>query len=154
MQVNVFAHPSRDLTEVDLAWLEATTRIRLPREVREHYLCFNGGEPENPLYVAGDQTFVVQEFFPIRHGPRGTNLEDHHRSLVEQDGIIPAGMIPFARDPAGDFFCFDSATGAVSLFRAEHLPDRQRCITRLAPSFAEFVAGLARDDADALSGRR
>lgn len=145
MHVNVFERPSRDLAEEDLEWLQATTRIRLPREVSEHYLCFNGGEPENHLYVAGDRRFVVQEFFPIRYGRRGSNLEDHHRGLVEQERIIPAGMIPFARDPAGDFYCFDAATGAVSIFRAEHLPDVERCITRLAPSFAEFVSGLVGD---------
>ena len=140
-----FDNARRELSDSDFAWLEAQIGTALPKAVRAHYSVFNGGEPENYIYVLDENRYVIQEFFSIRYGKPGHNIEDNYRELVQKERIIPKGMVPFAIDPAGDFYCFDSADGRISIFRSEHLPDIEKCITFLANSISDFVDGLVED---------
>jgi len=141
-----FEKSGRQLSDMDFTWLEAQIGLALPPDVRAHYSTFNGGEPENYLYVTGKDRYVVQEFFSIRYGKPGHNIEDNYRELARNEKIIPNRLVPFAIDPAGDFYCFDSVTGHISIFRSENLPDLQKCITFLANSMSDFVEGLVEDD--------
>lgn len=143
--MNEFTNFQRGLSETDFAWFKNETGLTLPPDVRAHYAQYNGGEPRDYLYVSDGTKYVVQEFFPIRYGKPGETVEDNYRELVRKDKLIPKGMMPFAIDPAGDFYCVDIPTGQVSIFRAEFLPNLMKCITPLAPSMSTFVAGLVED---------
>jgi hypothetical protein len=145
MEYNDFVNSQHQLSETDFDWLYTETGIVLPSEVRAHYLVFNGGEPEQYIYIKDGNKYVVQEFFSIRYGEAECTIENNYRELVMNEKTIPANMVPFGRDPAGDFYCFDVATGQISIFRSEHLPDLNKCITALARSMTEFVDGLVED---------
>ncbi|PUB83003.1 MAG: hypothetical protein DBP02_13275 [gamma proteobacterium symbiont of Ctena orbiculata] len=145
MEYNDFVNSQHQLSETDFDWLYKETDIVLPSEVRSHYLLFNGGEPEQYIYIKDGDKYVVQEFFSIRYGEAGRTIENNYRDLVLNEKVIPSNMVPFGRDPAGDFYCFDVATGSISIFRSESLPDLNNCITMLASSMTEFVYGLVED---------
>ncbi len=141
-----FVNAKHKLSDADFAWLEREIGAALPPAVRAHYSLFNGGEPEKYIFAANDSKYVVQEFFSIKYGKPGHNIEDNYQELVKGERLIPKELVPFASDPAGDFYCFHVATGQIVLFRSEHLPDMEKCITILAGSMTEFVDGLVADN--------
>lgn len=146
MEFTNFVDSKHQLSDADFDWLEGEIGIRLPQDVRLQYLMFNGGEPEDCIYIHNGYKYVVQEFFSIKYGKTGHTIEDNYRELACNEKVIPKDIVPFASDPAGDFYCIDMATGNVVIFRSEHLPNLNNCITVLAKSMTEFVNGLVEDD--------
>jgi len=143
---NEFINTQKSITDYHLNELESLTGYKLPSDFREHYLIFNGGEPELCLYMYEGSPLVVQEFFPIAFGDERNTVEGNYRELVLEDKIIPRNLLPFGRDPGGDFYCLDMESGRITIFRAEYLPDLNECITEIAVSLAEFLDGLTEED--------
>lgn len=145
MDFNDFVNAMQKLEPSDFLSIEHEVGASLPVEVKAHYSAFNGGEPEKYIFVHDGINYVVQEFFPIKYGAAGRTMEDNYRDLNRTRKIIPQSFIPFALDPAGDYYCFDVVTGEIFLFRGEHLPNIDGCIKTLAKSMTEFVDGLTQD---------
>lgn len=143
---NEFTNAQSGISESELKDLESLTGHQLPLDFKEHYLIFNGGEPERCLYVFEGVPIVVQEFFPIAYGDQGNTIESHFRELVLEEKLIPGSLLPFGRDPSGDFYCLDMDSGKVTVFRAEYLPNLSNCITEVAKSMSEFLNGLVDDE--------
>jgi hypothetical protein len=143
---NEFMNPQRGISESELSELENLTGYQLPLDFKEHYLLFNGGEPEHCLYMLDGDPLVIQEFFPIGYGAVGSTVDAHFRELVLEDKIIPSNLLPFARDPSGDFYCLDMESGKVIIFRAEYLPELSECMAEVAGSMTEFLNGLVEDE--------
>lgn len=142
---NLFENSKQSIKDSDLDRLEELVGHKLPSEFRSHYLVFNGGEPEKSFYLVDGSPLVVQEFFSITHGESAQTVEDNYRDLVEVDKIIPNHLLPFGRDPGGDFYCLNMRDGSVSVFRAEYLPKVDDCVTEIADSFGAFLEGLVED---------
>lgn len=142
---NEFINAQHGIGESELKALEDLTGYQLPLDFKEHYLIFNGGEPERCLYMLQGDPVVIQEFFPIAYGGDGSTVESHYRELVIGDKIIPGNLLPFGRDPGGDFYCLDMESGKITIFRAEYLPDLSECITEVACSMTEFLDGLVEE---------
>lgn len=135
-----------------------------PDDYRRFRLTHNGGEPERPVSaLPPGGTDLAQYLLGLHDGPYGRSLERVCRTLL---GRMPAGVIPVAGDPFGDFVCLGAGG-----------PDRGRVLVRghesdgheegdeidgegdggppvrgglrvLAGSFAELLAGLREDEPD------
>lgn len=137
-----FINTKNDIDNSHLDRLESLTGYKLPADFRQHYLLFNGGEPEYYLFLYQGDPLVVQEFFPVMFGEARSTVEGHYKTLVLDDGVIPNYLLPFGRDPGGDFYCLDMENGRIVVFRAEYLPNMKECITCVAGSMSEFLNGL------------
>jgi SMI1/KNR4 family protein SUKH-1 len=141
---NEFINQQRSISESELSELERLTGYQLPLDFKEHYLLFNGGEPEHCLYMLNGDPIVIQEFLPIAYGLVGSTVDAHFRELALEDKIIPPNLLPFARDPGGDFYCLEMQSGRVIVFRAEYFPELSECTVEIAGSMTEFLNGLGK----------
>lgn len=88
----------------DLDRIEQKFHVKIPAEVREHCLAYNGGYPEKPVFTDknGDE-YSVDLFIPVRDG-RKRPMEETLRLLRADDGVIPDWLIPFAEEDGGNLF--------------------------------------------------
>ena len=148
---NIFDDVQRQIDESILVEIQQELGITFPPEIKKHYLTYNGGCPKRYVLRRDANTYVVQEFLPIKYGrDEQLLLEDAYRDLVRDRHVIPQYLIPFAIDPGGDFFCFSTRhedLGAIFFFQGEYALDKpERSVDYLASSFADFVEHLEPDD--------
>lgn len=157
--MNVFEGCEKSLRSSDIAEAEQEIGRELPNAFRRHYLQYNGGTP-SLSYVPGDSAWEPVEiatFFPIKFNEVEGNLkrtlvEGKYRYMVEK-GVVPNGLLPFAGDHGGNFFCLELSTGAVYFFATDSFdPDstssenQKRAMRLLAHSFDEFLKMLTDED--------
>lgn len=146
MESNRFSHTQQPVDNTDLDAVERRFAFSFPREVREHYLQYNGGSPEKCLF---QNDYVVHEFLPVKHGEHGT-LEDSIQHLKVEAPILPDYLVPFAIDPGGDYYCFSIRPqdhGAIYFFAGEFYEDTpERAVKYLARSLPEFLGSLTEDE--------
>lgn len=70
---------------------------------KKHYLEYNGGKSLKS-YFKGDEgaIYVIQNFLSITKG--NDTIEETYKDLKD---YLPSGLVPFARDPGGNYFCID-----------------------------------------------
>lgn len=78
-------HCAPALTAADLDAVEDSLGLTLPRDVREHYLRWNGGTPRATCWVVDDE--VVVDVAAVRYG-------DGTRYGVNGFGNFVAGLVP------------------------------------------------------------
>ncbi|WP_161556557.1 SMI1/KNR4 family protein [Burkholderia pyrrocinia] len=126
MTENLFFDCEKEIDPYDLETVELKIGARLPEELKRHYLKFNGGHPKRRYWNDPQMKFDALEvagFRPIRYckadhdNPRSL-LDGGYLSLLER-AVIPRGLLPFARDIAGNFFCVDLAENDVWHFAAD-----------------------------------
>src|SRR5215813_582411 len=96
----VFERTASALSEVDIKRVERRLGIRLPQDLREHYLLHNGGRPRPRFFVKDGEAYDVDEFFPMNTGEKELSFEKIYVMLVDQTPEFPRGYIPFADDSA------------------------------------------------------
>ena len=82
---NEFVNSQSSISGSNLDELESMLGYKLPDDFKEHYLLFNGGEPENCLYFFNDEPLVIQEFFSIYNGENGKTIEGNYKELVDEE---------------------------------------------------------------------
>ena len=107
----------------DLDRIEQKFHVKIPGEMREHYLAYNGGRPERTVFTDknGDEYFV--------------------------------DLIPFAEEGGGNLFCFsvrESDPGAIYYYNHEfeYGEDPEEHITWLAESLTAFLNALTENEED------
>lgn len=150
-----FEDSEQRLTEEEFRQAEAEIGHQLPDSFREHYLEYNGGTPI-PAVFPGDgdwEEIEIATFFPIKYNSsendlKRTLLEGKYHFMVER-GVIPKGLLPFANDHGGNFFCLDLGTGevcfyATDAFDSDLTPEENHKKARrtLSPSFEAFLASI------------
>ena len=137
-----FTRTGSPLAPADLDEIEQRFGFKFPHVFREHYLSYNGGNPDKNRFVGENGRYIVHDFLPIKGSPLGTldTLETTIQCLKIDRQLIPTQLVPFAVDPGGDYYCFSlrpDEVGAIYLFRmerylqperaAEYLPQASRC---------------------------
>ena len=137
----------------DLDRIEQKFHVKIPAEVREHCLAYNGGYPEKPVFTDknGDE-YSVDLFIPVRDG-RKRPMEETLRLLRADDGVIPDWLIPFAEEDGGNLFCFsvrESDFGAIYYYNHEfeYGEDPEEHVTCLAESITVFINSMTEDEDD------
>lgn len=142
----VFEGTASPLSELDIRRVEHKLRVRLPQDLKEHYLRYNGGTPRPEFFVKDGEAYDVEEFLPMNiPNEKGLTFERTYTFLVHEKPEFPQGYIPFACDSAGDYFIYSVIPGSFGniMFnsRADY-GDDDRYIFFLAPSLREFINSL------------
>lgn len=93
------------ISEQDIKDLENRFKLKLPKELREFYLKFNGGYPEKREFVLKNGKRIgIHSFYSVKFGK--TTLEKTLNDfLTDEPVFFPQNMIPFAYDPGAFIFC-------------------------------------------------
>ena len=133
------------LTEVDLLEIETKYNFKFPKEIREHYLEYNGGTLEKEIFNDSDGfKYIFNWFIPIKYGKRNlATLLD----ILRVDPILPEWLIPFADDPGGDLLCFsikEGEEGSIYYWSHEYEygEDPEKHIWYLTRTLEEFINSM------------
>ena len=102
MQDNPFVDFEQPITSADLDAVEQRFGFAFPRELRAHYLNYNGGCPTKYLFAKDDRVHVVQQFLALRYG--ADTFEQTFEDLKVAGAILPAHLVPFAIDRVAIIF--------------------------------------------------
>jgi len=132
----VKARPSRS----DIRRVEASLGVSLPEDYLKCVKRHNGGRPQPCAFDApGRKSAVFQHL--LRIDPDAENgvtatldaLKDH----------IPAGYVPFAADPFGNYLCFEyPASGEPQIVFWDHESEGSDSLLPVSPSFSTFLDSL------------
>ena len=137
----------------DLDRIEQKFHVKIPADVREHCLAYNGGYPEKPIFTdENGNEYSVDLFIPVRDGKKRP-MEKTLELLRADDGVIPEWLIPFAEEDGGNLFCFsvrESDLGAIYYYdhEFEYGEDPEEHITYLAESITAFINALTENEDD------
>jgi cell wall assembly regulator SMI1 len=148
MTIEKFIDTAPPISDGELDEVEASLGFSLPKDLRLHYLRFNGGRPVPCLFQKDDEYFPINEFLPIRYGMRGARFEDTYADLVQGNALFPANLIPIASDSGGDFFCYSlrpGKIGAIFFYQSDYYDDPSRAIVYLASNLEDFLNSLVSD---------
>jgi len=149
----LFSKGGVNLSSEDIGDIQQHLNLVLPEELVNHYLIHNGGIPSNSFWILEDGCSLwVKKFLPMKF-PVGTGrtLEDSYLLMVAKN-VMPKGLIPFAIDHGGNYFCIDTS-GEVYFYAVdrwdEALSDEQnheKAKKKLGVSFQLFVNQLVETD--------
>jgi len=153
METQTFLHTASPATEVDLQAFESTHGIELPNDYKAHLMASNGGYPKRRTFFKDNQEFTVNQFFSAGSG--SMTLHDVRRRTFSD---LHNDLVFFADDAGGDLFCLSVGPedyGSVYYIAHEsYRPPKRKEMSHprqygkgvyfLAPSFTDFLNGLAR----------
>jgi cell wall assembly regulator SMI1 len=148
----VFEKTASPLSVADIMRVERRLGIRLPQDLKEHYLLHNGGRPRPRFFLKDGEAYGVDEFLSMNTGARGSSFERTYIILVVQTPEFPRGYIPFADDESGDHFMYSvkpDSFGNIMFNQHEYFGDDDRYVVFLAPTLREFINSLS-EEPDAL----
>jgi len=145
----IFLQTSPQLTLTDIAKIETELSIFFPPEFTSHYLQYNGGYPERDVYAwAGGGTTTINTFSSLKY--RGfSSVEDTNKDLILLENYLPTGIVPFATDDGGNFFCISARLvdfGCIYYCNNDHynIYNHEECLLLLERSFKTFIENLSR----------
>lgn len=123
----------------DICSLEENFDIKLPFEMAEFYLQYNGAEIYLSQIEKGTMIFQVDAFYSIKcsFSPKLPTVD----TLIKwdrMDGFIAQKMIPFAKDQGGDSYYCDSISGEIYIIRSEDIDTP----VKICDTFTEFLHAL------------
>lgn len=135
----------------DLDRIEQKFHAKIPKEIREHCLAYNGGYPPKPIFTDKNGVeYSVDLFIPVWDGKK-RSMEKTLELLRADDNVIPDWLIPFAEEGGGNLFCFsvrESDFGAIYYYdhEFEYGEDPEEHITWLAESITAFINALTENE--------
>jgi hypothetical protein len=141
----VFERTAPPLSELDIKRVEHLLGIRLPQDLKEHYLRHNGGTPRPQFFVKEGEAYDVDRFLHMKTRGIETSFEEVYVRMVDQTPEFPRGYIPFAKDSAGDFFMYSvisKSFGNIMFNSRADYGDADRFTFFLAPTLREFIDSL------------
>jgi cell wall assembly regulator SMI1 len=138
------------LDEVELATTERDLDIKFPPEYRHFLAVWNGGRPQQDLFVYEGHGYkesnIIDWFLGIHNG-ENNNLRSYARVYKER---IPRNLLPIAHDPGGNLICIavsGSDLGAVYFWDHEEesdegQPPSTENVYLIASGFDAFLANL------------
>ncbi len=148
----VFERTASPLSVADIMRVERRLGVRLPQDLKEHYLLHNGGRPRPRFFVKDGEAYDVDQFLSMNTGARGSSFERTYVMMVDQTPEFPRGYIPFADDSSGDLFLYSlkpDSFGKIMFNQQEYYGDDDRFVLFLAPTLREFINSLT-EEPDAL----
>ena len=109
----------------------AINGIEIQKNIEKFFIDNNGGRPEkNVVYLENGTEKVVNSFLSFNEEDKD-NIYKAKRRVKEDDCLL----IPFARDPSGNYFCFKNR----QIIFYSHEDGKEYNITK---SFEEFINSL------------
>lgn len=147
MGIIVFSETSPAVNKADIAQIEESLGIVFPGDFILHYLQYNGGYPEADTYnCLNGETTTVNTFYSLKYEGFG-KIEDTYVNLVLSEKYLPTGIVIFATDDGGNFFCLsvrENDYGKVYYFNNDHFDktNPETAMTLLENGFTDFIAHL------------
>jgi hypothetical protein len=141
----VFERTASPLSELDIKRVENRLGIRLPQDLKKHYLLHNGGSPRPEFFVKDGEAYDVDCFYPMNTGAEGRSFERTYVMMVDQTPQFPRGYIPFADTTGAGFFMYSvnpESFGSIMFNQPEYYGDDERYVLFLAPTLKEFIGSL------------
>jgi cell wall assembly regulator SMI1 len=148
----VFEGTAPPLSELDIERVEHRLGVRLPQDLREHYLLHNGGTPRPRFFVKDGEAYDVDCFYPMNAATKEPSFEETYVMMVDQTPEFPRGFIPFADSSGGDMFIYSvrpESFGNIMFNQHECFGDDDQYVLFLAPTLREFINSLS-EEPDAL----
>jgi SMI1 / KNR4 family (SUKH-1) len=143
-----FLETSPQLSRADISEIEKDLSIVFPNDFVSHYLKYNGGYPEGDNYSwKTGGTTTVNTFCSLKYEGFG-NLENTYKNLALLENYFPLGIIAFAVDDGGNFFCISVRKkdfGKVYYLNNDHyeVGAEESALTFLENTFTDFLDGLS-----------
>ena len=144
----MFLETAKQLTLDDIRAIEIKLNIKLPKQLVKHYLKFNGGIPEKPVFYSDDSDIEtsVHTFLPMKYKDEvGYTLEDGYLDFKNRK-VIPEEFLPFALDAGGNLFCINLESGQVVIIWLDLGEVNEKAIRWLANDFDVFLNSLNEED--------
>lgn len=141
----VFERTASPLSVADIARVEHRLGVRLPPDLKQHYLLYNGGRPRPRFFIKDGEVYDVDCFYSMNTGAKGSSFERNYVIMVDQTPEFPRGYIPFADDSSGDIFMYSvnpESFGNIMFNQHEYYGDDDRYVTFLAPTLRKFISSL------------
>lgn len=154
---NGFSNCEKALTLEDFISVEQELSVKLPDDLKAHYIDHNGGTPERSVWVDPEGKWddnEVRDFIPFRYSDRFGDDSDFtaegrtKREWSEQQ--LPPHLIQFAFDWGGNYYCVDHRDGKVYFFVrdvwSDNLTIEKNWIVNtryVTTSFKSFIDNLA-----------
>jgi hypothetical protein len=127
---------------------EKSLGCKLPKDYRNFLIDHNGGTPEKYLVCwpgSTEPSEVWNNSLGLHDGPTYARLDLMTKELTD---YLPYGVIPFACDPGGNYFCIGIAGEYVDkiYFWNHERSEGGTSIDYLNESFTKFVAGLIAEE--------
>ena len=136
------------LTEEHLASLEKLVGNKLPTLYRQLLLVYNGGFPNAVnVFRNNDREFLFSHFFYLKN-PQIVSLDQENEILSEYKAMmteLPKNYLPFAAEPTGDVYVFDTIFGENAPVYIWLHDDSDEGLIKLADSFKDFISNLKYD---------
>jgi cell wall assembly regulator SMI1 len=143
-----FIRTAPAISEREIEAMERQLNLKLPDDLKAHYLRYNGGRPTPRFFEKDDEWYGVHQFMTMIHGDRNTGFEATYSDLVLDNPLFPDGVIPFADDEGGDYFVYSvrpESYGQILFVQSDYFEDPDRYVVFLSPSFGEFLEALAEE---------
>jgi len=132
----------------DLERFEKFLGCKLPKDYRDFLIEHNGAIPENYLVCWPNSTEpsdVWNDSLGLHNGPSYARLDLMTKELKD---YLPEGVIPFACDPGGNYFCIGIDGEFINkiYFWNHERSEGDISIDFLNESFTNFVAGLIAEE--------
>ena len=144
----IFLETSQPLTRADISEVEKELGIAFPNDLVMHYLNYNGGYPEGDTYQwkSGEVT-TINTFYSLKYDGFG-RIETTYKNLVLDENYLPIGIVPFATDDGGNFFCISTRGkdfGNVYYSNNDHydIEDKESALSLLENNFTNFIDKLS-----------
>jgi len=143
----VFEQTASPLSELDIKRVESRLGIRLPQDLKEHYLLHNGGSPRPEFFIKDGEAYDVDCFYPMNTGAEGRSFERTYVMMVDQTPQFPRGYIPFADTTGAGFFMYSvnpESFGNIMFNQPEYYGDDERYVLFIAPTLKAFIDSLTK----------
>lgn len=143
-----FVKTAPALSSADIEATERRLNLRLPEDLKAHYLRHNGGRPQPRFFEKDGEWYGVHQVLAMVHGDRNTGFEASYESLVLDNPLFPAGVIPFAYDEGGDYFVYSlrpESYGQILFVQGDYFEEPDRYLVFLSPSLGAFLEALAEE---------
>lgn len=158
MKKLILINLAQSISGNDLLDLEGRFEIKIPIDLRNHYLAQNGGFPNchKMCYIprgvdpCDANSITFNGFYPIKYTstPKGSTLEANYASYADEQNLFNKDeYIPFGFDVSGFPFLMKFDGHAIYLLNRDEVDgDDREIIEFVAPSLQEFIDGLIPGD--------
>jgi hypothetical protein len=133
-------HPGPQLSRATVEAYADAHELNFPEALTRQLVEQNGGAPVAEVWIdVADRQEEVMSFFGIQMTEVSSEL-----SWIAQTyhGRLPARVVAFADDPAGNLFVVETGNTDRVWFWDHELENDATGLTLVAPSFAAFMASL------------
>jgi len=140
----MFSGTSKVLLMEDIIEIESKLNVKLPKQLVNHYLKYNGGIPEKSFFYSeeADIEISVSTFLPIKYDNGLNPTLERNYLFFKDNGIIPQEYVPFALDWGGNLCCINLSSGQIVVIWLDLGEVNHDAIRFVADSFDDFLDGL------------